>query len=216
MAPLAGRLCTIYLGGTPTTMTGEECEQADGLIYVVVDTAKQVLDPATAITVYDGVTDESATAVIDYATGRITLAEAPAGTVSVDAKYIPLLAVSQAKSVDIMLPTPVLADITLLGDTAPRQMSVASKCSISLAHFHAPADVMDGDALLFSAIADGDKLFCKVAISTSQTLAGWFVPTTSDWKHDQMAALEGVLELEGVCQTCEGRPTTEQALFSLT
>lgn len=214
--PLAGRLVTLKVGGTPTAMTGEACSQVTGAVYQVTSAAKRILDPATAITVYDGAADESSTAVIDYATGLITLAEAPAGSVTVTAKYIPLISVAYAKSLDIGLPTKVWADVTCLGDSAGRKKAVADKCTLSLGHFYKAADDVDasGGTLLLSTLLAQSSIYCEVAISTVQTLRGWFNPTSADWKHSLDAALEGTLQLEGVIQTCVGR--TEQALFSLT
>jgi hypothetical protein len=217
VAVLAGRECTIYVGGTPTTMTGEACVSVAGEVYHVEAEAKRVLDPASAIVVYDGVTDESATAVIDYAAGRITLAEAAAGDVTVDAKYIPLHAVTYAKSADITLPAAQLADSTLLGDSAARAHKVASKCEISLAHFYLGSDDLDstGGTLLLSTLLAGSPIYLKVAISDAQFLYGWFVPASAGWNHAIDDVLKGTLGLKGIVRTCTGRPTTEQALFSL-
>ncbi len=217
-APLAGRLVTIKVGGTPTTMTGEACEQVSGVIYRVASSSKRILDPSTAITVYDdGEAKSESTIFLDYSAGLITLDGPPSGPVTVDAKYIPLVSVAYAKSLDVQLPTKVWADVTCLGDAAARKAAVADVCTMSLGHFYLAEDDVDatGGTLLLSTLLAQDAIFCEVAISTSQTLYGWFAPVDAKWRHSLTDALEGTLELEGIVRTCVGRPVTEQALFSL-
>jgi len=184
----------------------------------ITEAAKRAIDPATTVAVFvDAFEISSGDYSVNFAEGTITFTDDQGNlAVTVTSKYVPLLAVSQAKSVDIQLPAPVLADVTLLGDTAPRQLAVAQKCSLSLAHFHQMSDDLDtGEGtLLLSTLLSGAPIFVEVKVSTLQTLRGWFMPTKADWKHGLDSALEGTLELTGVVQTCVGR--SDQALFSLT
>lgn len=217
MAILAGRLCTLYVGGTPTTMTTEACTQIGATdSYQIAEAAKRAIDPATAVEVFeDG--SPSTPPAIDYVNGIISYDDGGHGTITITAKYIPLHAFAEAKSADIVVPQAVMADVTLMGDTGSRVLEVAKKCEITLAHFATPATDFDvsESGLLFSALLAGELIFVRAAISTTQTINGWFAPSAT-WQHDINEALQGTLTLVGQIQTCVGRPVTDQALFSLT
>lgn len=216
MASLAGRLCTIKVGGTSTAMTNEACA-GSGVSYQITSTAKRCVDPGTAVTVkVNGASLADADFSLDFATGRITLASSTVQAVTITGNYIPLVSVAEARSASISLPVSVVADVTRVGDTSRRTLAVAQKCEMSLEHFIAPASDIDdsGSTLLFTTLVDGDPIFVEAAISTNVTLRGWFVPSSVGWSHKLNEALVGTLALTGVVRTCVG--VSDQALFSLT
>ncbi len=96
----AGFNTTLKVGGTSTAFTGEATTNTTGNIYQITNTAKRVLDPTVAIVVYDGVTPVVPTA-IDYLFGKVTLPAPPAGLVTIDGSYIPLLSVVQGKMASV-------------------------------------------------------------------------------------------------------------------
>lgn len=218
MTVQASRNVTLKVGGTPTTMTGEATTEV-GAVCTITAAAKRAIDPDSAVTVYDGVSDESATATIDFVNGVITLAEAPAGAVTITGKYIPLLTVAEAKALKVVRPQAVFADVTRLGDTAGRQCEVFKKCELTLTHMHAVNDDLDGGAgttSLESLMAAGTPLFVEAALG-GETLRGWFSVVDEDRTHGVEADVQNAtITLRGVVRDCVGRPTTEQALFSIT
>lgn len=216
MAALAGRLCTIKVGGTSTAMTDEACS-GSGTAYQITSTSKRCVDPGVAVTVkVNNVALADADFTMNHATGQIVLASSTTQAVTVTGNYIPLVTVAEARSASITLPTNVMADVTRVGDASRRMLAVAQKCEVTLEHFISPASDIDdsGSTLLFTTLVDGDPIFVEVAVSTSLTLRGWFVPSSASWAHKINEALVGTLALTGVVRTCVG--TSDQALFSLT
>lgn len=80
---------TIKLGGTVTAIVGEATTDLGSDQFQITDPIKQVLDPDTAVIVYDDATPV-VPADIDYLFGIVTLPATPSGTVTIDASYVPL------------------------------------------------------------------------------------------------------------------------------
>lgn len=222
MTTLAGRDCTIKTGLTPVAMTGE-ATTANGprTVYTITSAAKRAIDPETAITVYDdGSPVTSTDYAVSYADGTITfsVARTLGHTVTVDAKYVPLSAALSARSAEVTLPQPQMADATLLGDAAARQVEIAKRCMVSLTHIHDPSEDLDtgGGTMLVSTVMGAARVFLEVKLSTSQTVRGWFTPSPAQTTHKLDSLMDTQLVLVGVVQTPVGRPSTDQALFSLT
>ena len=94
--------CTVKQTGTAVALSGEATTALGGDVFQVTDTAKRILDPDTAITVYDGATPLADTAVtVDYLFGKLTLASTPAGAVTIDGAYLPSYAVAEARSFEL-------------------------------------------------------------------------------------------------------------------
>lgn len=119
MAPTAGYLVQLKVGGTSTAMTGEACSEVDAgppAIYRVTDAVKRVLDPDVAVTLYDnGVEVNAQDYAVDYLFGTFTIGVAVTGPVTVDANYIPLLTVAEARSITINMSAAEL-DASVMGE----------------------------------------------------------------------------------------------------
>jgi predicted secreted protein len=97
----AGYMATIKQAGSPTTMTAEALTQVTGKYYQITNAAHRVIDRATAITVYDGVTDVTANVEhIDYLFGVVKFLNSYTivGSITVDGKYMPLATVGKARA----------------------------------------------------------------------------------------------------------------------
>lgn len=95
---ISGYQANLLQQGTPTTMTGEAMSLVAGTTYRVTAATKRILDYFSAITVFDGVTDITATVTsIDYLNGEVTLPGAPAGLVTITGKYIPTVAIAKGR-----------------------------------------------------------------------------------------------------------------------
>jgi hypothetical protein len=70
--------------------------------------------------------------------------------------------------------------------------------------------------MLVSTVLGADRVFLEVALSTVQTIRGWFAPGTSAHAHKLDSLMESTVTFVGVVQAPVGRPSTDQALFSLT
>lgn len=88
--------------GAAVAATGLATTNTTGNSYQLNDATKRVLDPSTAIVVYDGVTPIAAANVtIDFLFGIVTLSAPPVGAVTVDASYHPMLTLAEVRSFDI-------------------------------------------------------------------------------------------------------------------
>jgi hypothetical protein len=101
---VVGYNAVISIPGTPTTMTAEACALVSGKTYQITNAAHRVISFNDSLTVLDNAVDHTANvSTIDYLTGTITFLSAytPTGPITVTGKYIPLVAVSKAKSFNL-------------------------------------------------------------------------------------------------------------------
>lgn len=95
---IAGWKARIELSDTPAALSGEAMSVVSGTTYQITNAAKRVLDPFEPIVVYDGASPIASTDyAIDYLFGRVVLDSAPAGAVTIDATYLPLVQVGCAR-----------------------------------------------------------------------------------------------------------------------
>lgn len=116
--PIAGHKSTLKISGDPVAMTTEACTLVSAAVAQVTSTSRQILDPATAITVYDnGVPQTSTDYVVDYLFGKVTKNSGSwTGPVTITGAYVPLLTGAEAVSVRINSVRAEL-DKTVMGDT---------------------------------------------------------------------------------------------------
>jgi len=89
MSAICGKLGELWLmGGTPTTITKEACENVSGYTYHITAPAKRYLDPATAVLVYDNNVLQTSGYVIAGGC-QIQFDADPTGPVTVSGKYLP-------------------------------------------------------------------------------------------------------------------------------
>lgn len=95
----------IGVTGTATSFTGAattELAPLDGTVFQVTDATKRVLSPDHAVSVLeDGATLAGAAFSVDYLFGIVTLTTPAAGVITVTARYMPLLTVAEARSVEV-------------------------------------------------------------------------------------------------------------------
>ena len=96
---------TVKKGGTATEMTAEATTLVSGTTYQITATAKRIIDHNTAVVVKDGTTTLEGANItsIDYLQGKVVLAEAPAGAVTIGGKYIPTTDIAGANSYSLTL-----------------------------------------------------------------------------------------------------------------
>ena len=102
---LAGYVATFNKSGTTTSFTSEAMTLVSGTTYAITNAAKNVWDHAVAVSVFDGVTDITATNVssVDYLFGRVTLTAPPAGAVTVTGSYLPMTSVGTARDFSLAM-----------------------------------------------------------------------------------------------------------------
>lgn len=110
---VAGYSTTIKFEGSPVVMTGEACSALDSKTYHVTNSAKRIIDPDTAVVVKDGgSTVNAANYSVDPMFGVVYFDNAPAGTVTMDAAYIPTVPFIAVRSYDIKLKRNVIDSTT--------------------------------------------------------------------------------------------------------
>lgn len=98
----AGYVAKINKGGTPTSMADEATTQiGSSKSYQITNAAHRWLDLATAVTVKDGVTDQTANLLsVDYMNGIVTFKSSytPAGAITVSGDYLPMTQIAKGQS----------------------------------------------------------------------------------------------------------------------
>lgn len=120
--------CAIKQTGTAVAMTGEATTNTTGNTYQVTNTAKRILDPSTAITVYDGVTPIADTSVtVDYLFGKVTLSSPPGGAVTIDGAYLPSYGVAEAKAFELSFSKDVFESTVMAATTTSKTRTAGLK-----------------------------------------------------------------------------------------
>ena len=200
MAPTVGFLAVIKTSGTSTAMVAEATTDVGGAhtTYQITDTAKRVLDPATAVVVdKDGVPAAAADYTLDYFTGTVTFAVALGAGVVVtfDASYLPLLEVATARDVSLSLARERL-DKTAYQTSQYRQFTLGvGTCEGSLELLEFGEVDHDGGAgtVQFTTLIDGTTpVLLEIApATTGNRLRCWALLTTAGHKspHDDLTSL---------------------------
>lgn len=105
--PSPAYLGSLSLGGSPTAVTAEACSNVSGKTYRVTASAKRVLSPSVARTWKDNGVTVSAVDIEseDLLAGTVTFASGytPTGPITVDATYIPRVALAWVSKADVSL-----------------------------------------------------------------------------------------------------------------
>lgn len=137
MAKLTGSAADVYIcAGAGTPFTGEACTLVSGTTYQITDTGKRIWDLTTAVVVYDGLTTvPDSDYELVYGTGKIILAAAPAGAVTVTGAYLTASQFGQAHKWSGSF-GPNLQDTPTFGDGWETKSVTSRKGSITLDRFY--------------------------------------------------------------------------------
>lgn len=217
MAAVVGYSATLYKGGTPTSMTNEPLSQVSGAVYRITDTAKRLIDPATAITIKDHnpniAGDGTGTALtlatdvddVDCLFGKVTLdaGYSVVGELSISGNYIPLTFVADVRA--------FTADLTrtILDSTVVQSTPAANRNRIvGLKDASGTIELLDDATELISVFESGNPLYLvfrptdsltvnhlrvRVKIDTNSLAAGVddLVTNTYNWACDGVISADG-------------------------
>lgn len=174
----AGFETTLYVGGTPTTMTTEATtEVAAGVTYQVTNTAKRVVDPATAISVADnGGAVAAGNYTLDYLTGTLTFSVAPTAPVTITGKYIPLLPIATARSASVSSEVAALDSTVFNTNGEPGNTPGLRKATASISDLDPAETDLDsggGTTKLSTFISSRVPMFLKVGYGDGNAFYGW-------------------------------------------
>ena len=214
---IKGSLTTVKIGGASTAMTAEATtDDGSHKEYQITNAAKRALDPGVAVTVKKNTVAVSAADYsVIYPLGKIVFPSALLVTdvVTVDGSFRALTTVAEANSAE-MSADPGSADVTVFGDTGPRKIVTLPSCSVRLDHLHLLTDELT-TGLTLASLLDEAAVFLEVNFGDASRLSGWFRLKARQAASVE-AAVSGSIDAEGVVQTCVGRPSTDQALWTLT
>lgn len=134
MAELAGKSVLIKISGSPTTMTGEATTSlGDNKAYQITNTAKQVVDFASALTVLEGGVATTDPYTFNYLNGTVTFdsADAGRGVITITGKYLPMTTAAYANSVS-RSEVATLGDATVFQDEYRRRTPLLLSASGTL------------------------------------------------------------------------------------
>lgn len=213
------RLGGLSVGGTPVSMTDEATTDLGAhTAYQITATTKRAIDPLTAVTVkVNGSTAGATTYAVDYAHGIITFAVAqnPAHPVVVSGKYVPVYEFAEIRALKVVGPRPIRADATRIGDATTRSAVVAHECIVTVTSMAAGATVLGDATTVDSMLSSTSGIWFVDAIrGDGKNVRGWFSVQNLGAEHSMNDLLTTPIELVGEVQTCVGRPSTDQAMFS--
>lgn len=202
MSSSAAWNASVKISGTPVVMTGEATTLVSGTTYRITNTAKRIIDPATAVVVKDGGTPVTPTA-IDYLFGTVTLGSAPGGAVTVDGAYVPTAALAEAKSVEMAASLAVL-DKSAFGAQARSKMTGLLDFTASIGRLAVPLDDIDpvtgGVQSLDSRMKAGTALLVDWLVDGTNRLRGWFLVKGYKVTGQLEQLVEVTVEFEGSAQ----------------
>jgi hypothetical protein len=120
MAIAASFNASVFVTGTSTSLTGAPGEPMTDLgiggarvTWQITNAAKRIVDPATAIVIYDDNAGApwAGTFTIDYLHGTVTLNAAAATTIKIQGNYLPRSEITAAYEYDVSL-SKNLSDVT--------------------------------------------------------------------------------------------------------
>jgi hypothetical protein len=190
---VAAFACAVKQTGAAVALSGEATTSLGGDVYQVTNTAKRILDPDTAITVYDGATPIADTAVtVDYLFGKVTLSSTPAGTVTIDGAYLPSFAVAEARAFELSF-TKELADSTLMasGTTSRARTALLKDCSGSISSLDNLLTDLDTGVVPFTDQQAGTRRVLEITFPTSGQIFRAFVKFEGI---SQSASIDALLE----------------------
>jgi hypothetical protein len=176
MAPSAGYNALIKVGGTATTITDEATTELDAgppQVFQITNTAKRVLDPATAVVIKDETTaDVTSDFTIDFNTGTVTSATGGYVSVTISGKYIPLHTVAQCTVATINASMAEL-DSSELGEVFTKLECGKGTAEVEITRLGAMSDVLDGGSLTWQSIFDGRTLFLLEVAYSTRLFVSW-------------------------------------------
>ncbi len=140
MAIAASYNASVFVTGTSTGLTGAPGEAMTDLgiggakvTWQITNTAKRIVDPATAIVIWDDTTGAAwaGTFTIDYLFGIVTLNVAAASSIKIQGNYLPRSEITSAYEYDLSL-SKNLAEVTAFsGGTADHISRLATLSDVS-------------------------------------------------------------------------------------
>lgn len=129
---VAAHTTVIKQTGDSVVMTTEACTSLSSTVYQITNTAKRIIDPDVALTVYDnGSPVADANVTIDYLFGKVTsTAGAFTGPVTITGAYLATWAVAEARGFELNFSAEMLESTVMAAATANRSRHMGLKdCS---------------------------------------------------------------------------------------
>jgi len=148
MSATAAFNAQVKVTGAPVVMTAEAMALIATKTYQVTNTAKRIVDPATAVVIKDNGSAVAAANILsfDFLFGTVVVIPAytPTAPITMDGAYIPTATIGEAKSVDISA-SGSLADVTSFDSAgSKRKLLTLIDASGSLTRLALPLDDLDG------------------------------------------------------------------------
>ena len=206
MASLAAHGSLVQTVGATTAFTGEACTVTTGTTFQLNDATKRILNPAVALIVKDGVTSDPCTAA-DFLFGKATLTDAPAGAVTMDGSYLPLLSVALVKSFSLKVSATVL-DTTAINAAGVKTRTMGlQSADLTLEAVCQRYDDLDSGAGVLTidgaavALYGGPMLISILPASGATAFRGWFHLEKLESKGSQDGLLTLSMSLSSYART---------------
>jgi hypothetical protein len=195
----AGYNTTVYIGGTPTTMTDEATTQVAAgppQTFRINASTKRVIDPETPVVIRDQDTDDvTSDFTVDYLAGTVTSATGGYVSVTVSGKFIPLLAVAEGRSVSANFARAEL-DSSIWGEAYTKAILGKKGCSgdiVTLAPLNSDLDPGGGTRKWTDVFDNATHVLLDVVLIPTFTARVWSLAPSLSTKSDQAGLVESTI-----------------------
>jgi hypothetical protein len=203
--PIAGFSTSVKVSGTPTTLTTAVTTDLGDDVYQITDATKRVLDPDTAVVVFDdGVEVDAADVLsIDFLFGRVELSGPPVGAVTVSGAYLPMLQVAEGYEVSYSDSADVLdATVFVPGASAAPRRKMLGLDSLTgsigvLEPLITDLDAGGGTVTLKDLLRDGTDVLVEITVAATEVLRGWCVLSNGSVDAAVDGRVEAGVDFEG-------------------
>lgn len=191
-----------------SALTGEACS-GSGTAWQVTDTAKRILDPATAVVVYDNGTPVASTGyTLNYLFGTITFGSSKTGPITLDGAYFSTVDVAEAYdfSLSFKAETPESTVFRTDSDSGYKTRTPTLKDFTgevkTYTSLQADLDSGGGEVKIASLLNSGTAVLIEVTFGgvSTEKFRGWALITSTDSSGNVPGLLENGFKFESAPQ----------------
>lgn len=200
----AGYNTTVYITGTPTTITNEattELSAGPPQVFRISDATKRVLDADTAVVVKDqDLVDVTSDFTIDFLAGKVTSATGGYASVVISGKFLPMLAVAEGRSASAAATNAEL-DVGVFGEAYSKVICGKQSASGEIVTLAPLTDDLDagGGTRSWQAVFEGaTQVVIDTRMTTTSTVRAWTRIPSLTTKSEQAGLVESTIAWKSI------------------
>jgi predicted secreted protein len=172
----AGYTGTVKASGVAVVMTAEPLALVSGFVYQITNTAKRLIDPATALVVKENGVPSVLAYTVNYLYGIVTFPSAPTTPITVDGAYLPLANVAESKGYTLGLTQDMLDRTSFDSAGAMQKLAGLKDATVKLERVSINDDidpVTGGVQSVESRFAAGTPYVIELGLGGTDSWRGW-------------------------------------------